>query len=560
MSPSATSLREAALAAARHGDVAGATRAFAAAAQAHPLDAALLNSAGNFHAGQRDHAGALRYFDRALTAQPDHAEAALNRAITLTALDRPGEALAQLAGAESRLAGQPRYWSVRAAAERATGALAPAAASYDRCLALEPGHVRALHGRARVALERGETTTVDRFAAALERSPGDAQLWLGQAMALDASGRTAEARQVAEALVAQAPGWTDALELLAQLRWAAGERESFCEHFVDAALRAPDSADLFRSRCRMLAGVEQFERAAAVAAAGRAQHPDDPGFALLEAIHAGEAGDDTRAGAIFATLDLATPARWAHEARHWLRLREPARAEALLARSLADEPGHVGAWALRDIAWRMLGDERHAWLHGKPGLVSMQPLDWPDADLAALVTLLDRLHDSAGQPVGQSVRDGTQTRGGLFDRGEVELERFERAIEAALERHRAGLPPEDPAHPLLRHRDAGWRISGSWSIRLQRAGRHTEHVHPDGLLSSAAYLVLPPPDLTHPDAGYLELGRPPPDLRLDLPPLVTLRPELGHCALFPSTLYHGTRPVTGGKRMTVAFDVGLANA
>jgi hypothetical protein len=27
--------------------------------------------------------------------------------------------------------------------------------------------------------------------------------------------------------------------------------------------------------------------------------------------------------------------------------------------------------------------------------------------------------------------------------------------------------------------------------------------------------------------------------------------------LFPSTLYHGTRPFTGGKRMTVAVDIHL---
>ena len=67
-----------------------------------------------------------------------------------------------------------------------------------------------------------------------------------------------------------------------------------------------------------------------------------------------------------------------------------------------------------------------------------------------------------------------------------------------------------------------------------------------------------PPDPTAPGAGSLDLGRPPPDLRLDLPPMATLHPERGCCALFPSTLYHGTRPVTGGKRMTVAFDVGLA--
>ncbi len=56
-------------------------------------------------------------------------------------------------------------------------------------------------------------------------------------------------------------------------------------------------------------------------------------------------------------------------------------------------------------------------------------------------------------------------------------------------------------------------------------------------------------------AGHIELGRPPPKLRIDLEPRYTLRPIPGYLALFPSTLYHGTRPFSDGRRMTVAFDV-----
>jgi len=55
----------------------------------------------------------------------------------------------------------------------------------------------------------------------------------------------------------------------------------------------------------------------------------------------------------------------------------------------------------------------------------------------------------------------------------------------------------------------------------------------------------------------LELGRPPPDLRIDLPPVAAIEPKLQRCALFPSTLYHGTRRFCGGKRMTVAIDIQL---
>jgi hypothetical protein len=160
--------------------------------------------------------------------------------------------------------------------------------------------------------------------------------------------------------------------------------------------------------------------------------------------------------------------------------------------------------------------------------------------------------------VGQSVRGGTQTRGGLFDRHEPEARAIEASFERAVARYRAELPASDPAHPLLRHRDAEWRFAGSWSVRVYGGGRHTEHIHPKGIVSSAAYFVVPQTSVGEdPQGGWLELGRPPPDLRLDLPPLCAIEPRPGTCALFPSTLYHGTRAFAAGKRMTVAVDVHL---
>ncbi len=59
--------------------------------------------------------------------------------------------------------------------------------------------------------------------------------------------------------------------------------------------------------------------------------------------------------------------------------------------------------------------------------------------------------------------------------------------------------------------------------------------------------------------GWLELGNPPPGLAEGLGSLHTVRPQPGTLVLFPSTLYHGTRPITQGTRMTVAFDVSATN-
>ena len=75
-----------------------------------------------------------------------------------------------------------------------------------------------------------------------------------------------------------------------------------------------------------------------------------------------------------------------------------------------------------------------------------------------------------------------------------------------------------------------------------------------GWLSSALYVALPP-DLGENQAGWLKIGEPQAQLGVDLPPLRTIEPKPGRLVLFPSTMWHGTRPFEAGERLTVAFDV-----
>ncbi len=64
-----------------------------------------------------------------------------------------------------------------------------------------------------------------------------------------------------------------------------------------------------------------------------------------------------------------------------------------------------------------------------------------------------------------------------------------------------------------------------------------------------------PPPIDHAQSeGYLELGRPPEDLLLELEPIAAIAPAPGTLVLFPSFLYHGTRPFPAGERLSVAFD------
>lgn len=421
------------------------------------------------------------------------------------------------------------------------------------------------HDLAQQALARGDRVALELFDRLLTRDPGNARLWLGKAQALELCGDGRGARIVAEQIAAQAPGFLPALTYLAGLRLAAADRD-FAAPFRTAATQVPSDPNIPAAHIEALAGADLPAQAASIAAEARRRFPAEPHFALLDAIHAGASGEWDRAEAIFADLKDESPQRHLHEARHRLRARDSLTAERLLQRALAVEPWDIAAWALLGIAWRLAGDSRAEWLHEQAGLVELIPLASGEELVAKASGALCRLHATSAMPLGQSLRGGTQTRGILFNRTEPILAALHDTIRATLETYRAGLPPLDETHPLLRHRKTPWKLAGSWSVRLKggKGGAgdyHAAHIHPQGIISSALYLIVPEAagdaNKRH---GWLEIGRPPRDLGLDLAPLRVIEPRRAHLALFPSTLYHGTIPLAGAgnpeaERLTVAFDV-----
>lgn len=544
-------------------DLTGARTLAEEARRSHPRDAALADAAGDLALRAGDAAAAVEHFKAAVEIAPGLLDYVLNQAIALQRLNRHQEVIELLSVHEREGRAEARYGSVRALSHRSLGDPAEAARWYDAAITADARHPRALHGRARVALERGEADAVQRFDAALAANSGDADLWLGKAQALEVAGDVTGARTIAEQICAQAPGFIPALEFLSGLKLAAGETD-FASPFRAAAQRVPQDPNIAASHIETLAGLDHAKEAAEIAAEARARFANEPHFAMLEAIHASSAGEWDRADQIFSGLKTDTPLRALHEARHHIRAGDLERAEALLERALSADPWDISAWALRGMAWRLSDDpairDRAAWLHEQTGLVQLRPLVGRDGLVEDAVAELHVLHDASAMPLGQSLRGGTQTRGILFHRTEPLLAELHAAIRATLEEYRADLAAKDETHPLLRHRDAPWQLAGSWSVRLGGGGTsggdyHTAHIHPQGIVSSALYLIVP--DEVHQEGkrGWLEVGRPPPDLGLDLEPLRQIEPQIGHLALFPSTLYHGTTPFGSAQRMTVAFDV-----
>ena len=268
------------------------------------------------------------------------------------------------------------------------------------------------------------------------------------------------------------------------------------------------------------------------------------------AIAATETGRIDEATCLFSKLPTTDLAIW--RIRHALRSGNVTDALTLIDGELAG-PGAADAWPYAFLAWRVVSHPRAAWLATEAVKVIDLSERLPLGDLART---LRSLHSVSGQFLDQSVRGGSQTDGPLLSRLEPELRATRGVIVGAVEDFRRALPASRSGHPLLGpRRDRRIRFAGSWSIRLSSRGHHAAHVHPQGWISSALYVSVPSGLAAN--QGWLELGAAPPDLGLVLPATHLIQPKPGRLVLFPSWLWHSTRPFCEGERLTIAFDIAL---
>lgn len=528
--------------------------AFERALRLSPSDPQINNNFANYLDQMDEYVGALAAYDRAIAAAPSMVDPLIGRAVVLEKLGRLDEALAAADRAVALAPGNARTHSVRGGILKQLKRMDESAAAYDRALELAPTRLVALHGRARVAMERGEPSAADLYRRALEQAPDDRELVLGLAQAIEAEGGES-AIPLLEQAVRDAPGWIEGHVQLTRMRSEAGDPEDHTRSFKEAlAVRRYDSA-LHGAYWQELGRASRYEDGLAAIRDAADLFVGDENAMLVEAVFSSEVGDLARAEALFAETRKEGGAVALAYGRHLLRAGDPEQSARILEGAVDADPDDIGAWAHLSLAWRLLGDSRHEWLCGQPDLFSTRELAFDPAKIAHLAEVLRGLHRTRAHPIGQSLRGGTQTRGALFWRTEPEVVELREKIRTAIDDFTASLPPADPKHPLLKHRDRPKDFSGSWSVRLHGSGYHVSHIHPEGILSSACYIALPEAVAGNTKEGWLEIGAPPVELGLKLGPLAMVQPKPGRLALFPSYLFHGTRPFPDGERLTVAFDV-----
>ncbi len=407
------------------------------------------------------------------------------------------------------------------------------------------------------------------FAQAATLWPDNRDITRNHALALTSEGNPAAAISILTDTLATTPDWLDGQRVLAGLRWISGDAENFDAAYADACATQPQNQALWLGWFSAIAQHRDWPRAVKILDMA-AQHGDENmQISVARAFVAAESGDASADGQLAKLGEVQDDFLALCRIRHALRRGNPTEA-VRLALPLTQTKLAGQIWPYLSTAWRLLDDPRKDWLDGDPLYAVEVDVGFSATELSELAIFLRGLHIAKAAYADQSVRGGTQTDRSLLLRHEPILQHARAKLMGAMQNFAANLPQPSnsngPAHPLLSRPRQNLRISGSWSVRLSAQGHNVAHSHPQGWLSSAFYVSLPPeigPDTHAPPvnemgaapAGHLQLGAPPAELGLNLAPYRLILPKIGHLVIFPSTLWHGTVPFNGGERLNIAIDV-----
>lgn len=426
-------------------------------------------------------------------------------------------------------------------------------AAIAEAAALAPDDPRTARALAQISYETWRPAAAA-FARARALEPGHIDTVRGLALALNAQGSHQEAVTVLKTALAEHPDWIEGHRALATIRTTDGADAAFGDSFASACGARPDNAALRLAWFHALAGARRWDAAEDVLAKAAGDFGATRGVSLATAFFESESPIASRDPAIFeAVADVNDPGLDLARVRFWLRVGEPEKAEAI-ARARITGPAARMFWPYLSLAWGLLGDARASWLgHTQQSIATIDlgtdRLDELEATLHRLLVLKAPYHE-------QSVRGGIQTDRHLFFNPDPVIQRYAIMFSDAVRRYIMTLPPPQPGHPLLgQRRDGDVRFEGSWSVLLREQGFHAPHTHMMGWISSAFYIAVPSSKGAQ---GWLAFGAPPPELGLDLAPFHRIEPARGRLALFPSTMWHGTLPFENGERLSIAFDVAVA--
>ena len=392
---------------------------------------------------------------------------------------------------------------------------------------------------------------------------------LGTAQILGNLGRDAEAETVFRGVLARQPDDERAVRGLARSVFTRTGDADAAKAVVDEALARRWSPSLAAFEAMMLNRAGRSPEAYAVLQDAVSRMPGDP---TLRGAAATAAARSHQYEAAYAHAERAHALAPGHDeievllAEVGLSAGRPERAAALIEAQRRKRPLDQKLIALDVLAKRLLGDGRGRDHYDYDRFVRAYVIDPPkgwaslEAFLADLRARLHAIHDGLGEPMDNSLRHGTQTTINLARTDDPLLKALFSAFDKPIADYVARLGgSDDPlAEPLRARNTGGHAYNGAWSVRLKPgAGRHVNHIHPEGWLSSAFYVDLPSV-MQDGDGrqGWIKFGEPGVPTSPPLEAEHHVRPQAGMLVLFPSYMWHGTIPFSGDeRRLTFAFDV-----
>jgi tetratricopeptide (TPR) repeat protein len=579
------------------GDSEGANRLLTPLLERFPADPRLLHLAGVARMHQNDHAGAAALFARARAANPAEAVLAFSHATALRWLERHDEAAEAFVEATRLKPGYAEAYFEAGASLQQLGRLEEAERVLRQWLSAMPGNVRAELALADLLLlvrrpQEAETLlraillepiptlmradALKSLGLALYRQGKDAEAlgYCEQAAALNSDTGTDavraeilqkfkrydEAAVLSASLVARQPENPQWHKFHNDLMYRLGSAD-----YLKSFERAPRTVELLLSKAYFLAHEKRGEEAHQAYREALELEPENKiagtglGNTLAMMKRYGEAQEVLEGLLAHHAEDHNLLISIAESA---IAAGDPEKAASFCERSLAVLPHDQGALAVMGTAWRMLGDERDEILNGYDSLIRTYELEAPQgfADMesfnAELNAWLDQVHPATREYLEQSLRNGTQTADKLFGAGHDLVGRLQQRISEAVTRYIADMK-DDARHPLLSRRGRDFDYAGSWSSRLRDCGFHTNHVHPEGWISSCYYVALPRVvEDKESRQGWIKFGEPALDVSLKQPIRRAIQPVPGRLVLFPSYMWHGTIPFHDSEpRTTIAFDV-----
>ena len=534
----------------------------------HPNKAEVYNSLGNLKGKMQQAEQAVSYYLEAIKHKANFGIAYLNLGLAYSELNQHENAVKSLKQACQLLPNNASAWSSLADSYKELALYDEALGVYDKALSIDSNRIITLNNKGTLlrVLQRPNDARAC-YQKALTVNKTVPEVNFNMACASYDAGAYEDTESYLQQTIALDPAYVEAHETLNRMYWEHGKFDQFTQSYIDAIRLKPDSPELRVMLANQLKMANRTEESLSVLNLALSELGALPQISHAMGMLLGQTGNTELAVEHLSNAVKLAPMneRYLIDAANFLiRAYQYEQAMAHLDIVQQINPYEQEMWALKGLCWRFTGDEREAWLNNYDLFVQAKVLDTPDGYdnfehfIESLKNALIKMHNTVKTPLDQSVRHGTQTPGRLLYQPIKEIMDYRTVLEKRIREYLHSLP-DDPTHPFLSRKTQNFRFSGSWSVRLKSEGFHVNHVHPDGWFSGPTYIEVPK-EVRSDDpnkAGWVTFGETGMNLGEEREQIaVSVCPEPGLCAFFPSYVWHGTIPFqSNDHRMTTPCDV-----